>query len=37
MIRLKDFKRVVFFTGAGLSAESGIPTYTIHGAGVHRL
>jgi NAD-dependent deacetylase len=25
--RLADFKRVVFFTGAGLSAESGIPTY----------
>jgi len=27
MIRLRDFRRVVFFTGAGLSAESGIPTY----------
>ncbi len=27
MIRLGDFRRVVFFTGAGLSAESGIPTY----------
>ncbi len=25
--RLSDFERVVFFTGAGLSAESGIPTY----------
>lgn len=25
--RLYDFERVVFFTGAGLSAESGIPTY----------
>ncbi len=25
--RLADFRRVVFFTGAGLSAESGIPTY----------
>jgi NAD-dependent deacetylase len=25
--RLSDFDRVVFFTGAGLSAESGIPTY----------
>jgi NAD-dependent deacetylase len=23
----RDFERVVFFTGAGLSAESGIPTY----------
>jgi NAD-dependent deacetylase len=27
VIRLKDFRRIVFFTGAGLSAESGIPTY----------
>ncbi|MCK6461019.1 MAG: NAD-dependent deacylase [Planctomycetes bacterium] len=27
MIRLRDFRRIVFFTGAGLSAESGIPTY----------
>jgi len=27
MIRLEDFRRIVFFTGAGLSAESGIPTY----------
>lgn len=27
MIRLADFRRIVFFTGAGLSAESGIPTY----------
>ena len=25
--KFKDFQRVVFFTGAGLSAESGIPTY----------
>ncbi len=25
--RLSDFDRIVFFTGAGLSAESGIPTY----------
>jgi len=29
--RLGDFRRVVFFTGAGLSAESGIPTYRGHG------
>jgi NAD-dependent deacetylase len=29
--RLIDFDRVVFFTGAGLSAESGVPTY--RGAG----
>ena len=27
MIRLADFERPLFFTGAGLSAESGIPTY----------
>jgi len=24
---LKDFSRIVFFTGAGMSAESGVPTY----------
>jgi NAD-dependent deacetylase len=29
--RLRDFERIVFFTGAGLSSESGIPTY--RGAG----
>lgn len=28
---LRDFKRIVFFTGAGMSAESGVPTY--RGAG----
>ena len=28
---LRDFARIVFFTGAGLSAECGIPTY--RGAG----
>jgi len=27
MLRLADFERIVFFTGAGLSAECGIPTY----------
>jgi NAD-dependent deacetylase len=27
VIRLADFERPLFFTGAGLSAESGIPTY----------
>ncbi|MBX7258375.1 MAG: NAD-dependent deacylase [Candidatus Hydrogenedentes bacterium] len=26
-INLREFNRIVFFTGAGLSAESGIPTY----------
>lgn len=25
--RVKDFSRVVFFTGAGMSAESGVPTF----------
>ena len=29
--RFRDFEQVVFFTGAGLSAESGIPTYRGHG------
>ncbi|MGH7162356.1 MAG: SIR2 family NAD-dependent protein deacylase [Planctomycetota bacterium] len=27
MIRLRDFRAIVFFTGAGLSAESGVPAY----------
>ena len=26
-IKFANFERIVFFTGAGLSAESGIPTY----------
>jgi NAD-dependent deacetylase len=26
-VRLRDFERIVFFTGAGMSAESGVPTY----------
>lgn len=26
-IRLADYERIVFFTGAGMSAESGVPTY----------
>lgn len=26
-VRFRDFERIVFFTGAGMSAESGIPTY----------
>lgn len=25
--RFRDFQRIVFFTGAGMSAESGVPTY----------
>lgn len=31
LLKLSQYRRVVFFTGAGLSAESGIPTY--RGAG----
>ena len=31
IVRLREFQRVVFFTGAGMSAESGVPTY--RGAG----
>lgn len=30
-ITFRDYHRIVFFTGAGLSAESGIPTYRGHG------
>ncbi len=26
-VSVRDFERVVFFTGAGMSAESGVPTY----------
>jgi NAD-dependent deacetylase len=26
-LRVTDFSRIVFFTGAGMSAESGVPTY----------
>ncbi len=26
-VRVQDFKRIVFFTGAGVSAESGVPTF----------
>jgi len=26
-VQLRNFERVVFFTGAGISAESGVPTY----------
>ncbi len=34
--RFTDFKRIVFFTGAGLSAESGIPTYRGQGGIWHQ-
>jgi NAD-dependent deacetylase len=30
-VKLRDFESIVFFTGAGMSAESGVPTY--RGAG----
>lgn len=33
---LNDFNRIVFFTGAGLSAESGIPTYRGQGGIWHQ-
>jgi len=33
--RFRDFRSIVFFTGAGLSAESGIPTYRGRGGVWH--
>ena len=33
-IRFSDFERIVFFTGAGMSAERGIPTYRGRGGAV---
>lgn len=33
--KFKDFERIVFFTGAGLSVESGIPTYRGEGGRWH--
>lgn len=35
-LRLRDFERIVFFTGAGLSAESGLPTYRGTGGVWHK-
>jgi NAD-dependent deacetylase len=35
-IRAQDFSRIVFFTGAGMSAESGVPTYRGQGGIWHR-
>ncbi len=35
-LNLHDFQRIVFFTGAGLSAESGIPTYRGQGGIWHQ-
>jgi NAD-dependent deacetylase len=35
-IDLREFKHVVFFTGAGMSAESGVPTYRGHGGIWHQ-
>ncbi len=26
-VRISDYHAIVFFTGAGMSAESGVPTY----------
>jgi NAD-dependent deacetylase len=34
--RFRNFERIVFFTGAGLSAESGIPTYRGKGGVWHQ-
>lgn len=34
--RLRDFEKIVFFTGAGLSAESGVPTYRGQGGVWHQ-
>jgi NAD-dependent deacetylase len=31
VLKLADFRSVVFFIGAGMSAESGVPTYRGHG------
>ena len=31
-LRLNDYEKIVFFTGAGMSEESGIPTYRGKGA-----
>lgn len=35
-IKIRDFKRVLFFTGAGMSAESGVPTYRGEGGIWHK-
>lgn len=35
-IRMADFRRVLFFTGAGMSAESGVPTYRGRGGLWHQ-
>lgn len=35
-LHVRDFKRVVFFTGAGMSAESGVPTYRGQGGIWHQ-
>lgn len=36
MIRVSEFRRVVVFTGAGMSAESGVPTYRGRGGIWHQ-
>ena len=35
-LRPEDFRNIVFFTGAGMSAESGIPTYRGRGGIWHQ-
>ena len=36
MIKINDYTNVVFFTGAGMSAESGVPTYRGEGGIWHK-
>ncbi len=36
-LKLKDFEHIVFFTGAGMSAESGVPTYRGKGGIWHEV
>jgi NAD-dependent deacetylase len=36
MIKASDYKKIVFFTGAGMSAESGVPTYRGQGGVWHQ-
>lgn len=36
MIKASDYKKIVFFTGAGMSAESGVPTYRGRGGVWHQ-
>ena len=35
-VNTEDYKHIVFFTGAGMSAESGVPTYRGKGGVWHK-